>query len=624
VNERADLLRMLARIRRRARALAAIEGAVAGLAGASFTATIAGAIARARGDAVHWRPALAAASVAALVGACVAAARRISLVQCARWLDAAIDRAGSRGGSRAHDRALSALTFVDAGGARPAFVQAAIADAVARARSFGPAVVRPARRPAALPALAAASLALVVVGAWPARAPAARAVARPSPPSEPTSKVRVTAGALEAEREELRALGEAADVSGDVEMRAAAREARVTLDALTDGTLDRGEALDRLTALASRAREAAEQSSDEQAALHAAGKALEATAATRALGRALGADDVDEAAHALRDLADRAASSDDARAGAARAFGSASNATAAGGDAAGNDKAGDERRHLARERAGAAANMNAATAGDTRDRHLERLRRDLDDVARACRGDAAACATQLRERSNDVPRLAREAARAPARQRLETTVEQLRERMRRGDLDRATRDPSERRFARAANGKDDDRPSQREEGPIDRREGNAGADQAAGEPSMASGDGDDDVFSSEPAASGEAAGGNEADGKGDATSAGGGENGALAQGQGYGHDDGGDPLGRGATPPTRGRAREVPVRDGAGPTRSEVIEASARRGFAARDYVRVFEDYQPVVEESLATGAVPESRRYVVRRYFQLIRPRAH
>jgi len=65
------------------------------------------------------------------------------------------------------------------------------------------------------------------------------------------------------------------------------------------------------------------------------------------------------------------------------------------------------------------------------------------------------------------------------------------------------------------------------------------------------------------------------------------------------------------------------VRSGAGPTRSEVIEASARRGFAARDYVRVFDDYQPVVEESMETSAVPEGRRYLVRRYFQLIRPRA-
>ena len=100
--------------------------------------------------------------------------------------------------------------------------------------------------------------------------------------------------------------------------------------------------------------------------------------------------------------------------------------------------------------------------------------------------------------------------------------------------------------------------------------------------------------------------------------------GVARGGDGAGKESGGEPLGRGAqAPPARGQEREVRVRSGAGPTRSEVIAASARRGFAARDYVRVFDDYQPVVEESLASGAVPEGRRYVVRRYFQLIRPRA-
>jgi hypothetical protein len=624
VNEGADLLHMLVRIRRRARSLSALEGAVAGVAGVLCVATIVAVIARARGSALPWRAALAAASAAAVVGAGISALRRIPLVRCARWLDAAIDRDGSRdgsrGGSRAHDRVLSALTFVEGPDARAAFIRAAIADAVARARTFGPAVVRPARRPTALPALAVAGLALAVVAAWPARAPAARYVSRRSSPPAPTSTLRVPADALDAEREELRALDEAADATGDVEMRAAAREARVALDALTDGALDRGDVLDRLTTLATRTREAAEQSSDEQAALHAAGKTLEATAATRALGRALGADAAGEAAHALRDLADRAASSDAARADAARALAAAASATTSGGDDA-DAKGADGRRRLARDEPAGGGHPNAPAAGaEARARHLERLRRDLDDAANACRDDAATCAARLRDQTNDVPRLAREAAQASARRRLETTVEHLRERLRRGDLDRATRDPSERRFARAASGDGKGRPSAQEEAITDRR-GGARPDQAGGAPSMASADGDDDVFSSEPEASGEAAG----DGKGGAAPTGGGETGALAQGQGYGHENGGDPLGRGATPPARGRAREaeVQVRDGAGPVRSEVIEASARRGFAARDYVRVFEDYQPVVEESLATNAVPDGRRYVVRRYFQLIRPRA-
>ncbi len=636
MNESADLLRMLARIRRRARALAAIEGAVAGLAGVLSVATLAGATTRARGGAVHWREALPAAGVAAIVGACVAAARRIAPVRCARWLDAAIER----GGSRAHDRVLSALTFVEGGGARPAFIQAAIADAVTRAQSFGPSVVRPARRPAALPVLAVASVALLVVGAWPARAPAARYVTRTSAPPEPTSKLRVTADALEPEREELRALGDAGDASGDVELQAAAREARVTLDALSDGTLGRGDALDRLTALATRAREAAEESSDERAALRAAGKALEATAATRALGRALASDEAGETARALRDLAARVASSDEARTDAARAFGSASSATTAEGNDAMGEKTGDERRHLARDHAPASANASSATTG---------AGADAIDSSNVCGvisttpRTPAAATRRPALRSCAIERATSRGSRERRRERqrgsgLETTVEHLRERLRRGDLDRASRDPSERRFARAADGTDKGKKGdgQPREAIVDRG-GGPSADEPGGEPSMATADGDqngengqnsdDDVFSPEPKASGHATGDNSKDeGRRGATSAGNGENGTLAEDQGYGHGNGGDPLGRGAMAPTRGRAREaeVHVHDGAGPTRSEVIEASARRGFAARDYVRVFDDYQPVVEESLATGAVPEGRRYVVRRYFQLIRPRAH
>ena len=53
-----------------------------------------------------------------------------------------------------------------------------------------------------------------------------------------------------------------------------------------------------------------------------------------------------------------------------------------------------------------------------------------------------------------------------------------------------------------------------------------------------------------------------------------------------------------------------------------MIEAAAERGFARGAYNRVFSDYQAAVEEALTAGDVPEGRRYVVRRYFQLIRPR--
>ena len=73
---------------------------------------------------------------------------------------------------------------------------------------------------------------------------------------------------------------------------------------------------------------------------------------------------------------------------------------------------------------------------------------------------------------------------------------------------------------------------------------------------------------------------------------------------------------------TRGHETEARVANGAGPNRAEVIGGAADRGFAQRGYARVFADYQAAVEDALATTAVPEGRRYVVRRYFDLIRPR--
>ena len=74
---------------------------------------------------------------------------------------------------------------------------------------------------------------------------------------------------------------------------------------------------------------------------------------------------------------------------------------------------------------------------------------------------------------------------------------------------------------------------------------------------------------------------------------------------------------------TRGHEAEARVANGAGPNRAQVIGGAAERGFAQRGYARVFSDYQAAVEDALATTAVPEGRRYLVRRYFDLIRPRA-
>jgi hypothetical protein len=626
VSESAELLRLLRRIRRRARGLAALEGAVAGAA-LGIGALALGAVAwRARGAHLPWRLATPVGLAAAAVGAALAAARAIPLDRCARLLDAAIDRGG-----RAGDRVLSALSFASGGGP---LARAAVADAVSRARAYAPAFVAPARRPRGLAALLGAAAALAVVGAWPARAPGARrGDDRPAAAEALEPRLRVDARSLDAERAEIIAAATAADEAGDVRLRALAREARATLDALTDGALGRGEALDRLTALAARAREAADEAAAEQAALRAAGKALEPTASTRALGRALGADDPRGAERALSDLAARAAATETARAEIARALGAA----AAGvGDAAGDADAsrpGEGRRRLDRDdpAGGSAPSAGGGATAASSERRLEHLRRDLEGAAAGCRGSAEECANRLRDGGGELSRAAREAAETPARRRLESAVRQLRERLRRGELEGGA---SERRFGRVARGdaRSGERDAQGAERRAGQREGAEGRESAEGAEGEAAGEGEggDEIFSDAPGdegggATGEAAASSGAGAgamAGGARGAGDGE-GAPAGGSGAGREAGGDPLGRGSMSATRGHAREVSVRNGAGPTRSEVIEASARRGFAAREYVRVFGDYAPVVEESLASGAVPEGRRYVVRRYFQLIRPRA-
>jgi hypothetical protein len=205
---------------------------------------------------------------------------------------------------------------------------------------------------------------------------------------------------------------------------------------------------------------------------------------------------------------------------------------------------------------------------------------------------------------------------------VESAARQARERLRRGDLERPP-GGEERRFQRAARGEPSGTEGGRAGGSKGEGQGEAQVIAAEGDDTFADPAGEGDEGAGEGMSEQATQSDNDGEPGAGRSGSGGEERGAAAQGQGAGHEPGGDPLGAGSTPPTRGREREARVRSGAGPTRSEVIESAARRGFASSDYVRVFSDYQPVVEESLAAAAVPEGRRYVVRRYFQLIRPRA-
>jgi hypothetical protein len=136
--------------------------------------------------------------------------------------------------------------------------------------------------------------------------------------------------------------------------------------------------------------------------------------------------------------------------------------------------------------------------------------------------------------------------------------------------------------------------------------------------------GGDGASDAEPPGDGEDDGGDNTGQTGAAPSHQRGGAGAAVGGVGAGSAPGGPALGA-RTPGGGNTGRDAPTpvaRSAAGPSRSQVIGGAAARGFASADYRRVFSDYAGAIEESLDNTAVPPGRRYLVRRYFQLIRPR--
>lgn len=107
-------------------------------------------------------------------------------------------------------------------------------------------------------------------------------------------------------------------------------------------------------------------------------------------------------------------------------------------------------------------------------------------------------------------------------------------------------------------------------------------------------------------------GGNEVGG-GDAKEGSGYGRGAGEQGEGAG-----EARGKGAA-----RTEKVRGAEGDGPTIKRTFVDAARRGFARTGWRDVYRDYADVAEEMIDKESLPPGRKAVVRRYFDLIRPRA-
>ncbi|HXU64189.1 MAG TPA: hypothetical protein VN962_20960, partial [Polyangia bacterium] len=373
---------------------------------------------------------------------------------------------------------------------------------------------------------------------------------------------------------------------------------------LADGTMDAATALEALRALDQQATAAAEAAAREAQAAAGAAKALSASAATREAADALrrGAGD-EQASAALGSSAARApAATGGALHDAAAAISAASSTS--------SDEGQPGRRRLKRdEPAGAeGASGGAGAQRNSEDRKLERLSRDLDDTAARCRQGDPSCRTRAEGGGRELSQLQRDGAGSSSLRDLSRATRQLRDRVARGDL-RSGDSGAARAFDRAAAGRSD---SGKPGGP------------AGASPSPADGEGAGEGLAE---AHGQEAKGGAGSGQAGDLAA---EMGAAAApaessaaGAGIGHENGGPPLGaRESAEAPAGRDARVPVAEGAGPSRAQVIDGAAGRGFASRPYARVYTEYRAALEEALGGAGVPPGQQYLVRRYFDLIRPR--
>ena len=603
------LLPLLRRIQRRVRFFAAIEGGISGgaIAGLALAAGI--AIARRGGGAPatdgSMLPILLGLA-GILTGAVLRAGKRIPLARCARIADAALD---------GQDRVLSAFCLAEH--APSPLVAALVADALGSASRLAPGGVVPARRPKGLPALALAALALCGAVLFPVSSRAART---PRPPLSTARRPPLGRGALDVEREDARAALAEAARRGDARLAALAADFDRAVRELSSGTLADGEALDLLRAIETRAAEAARDAERDGRAADAAARALGENPATSAAGQALAAGDegAGERARAALGASAGAQPAETGRALAAAARGVARSSTEAG---AADAESGPRRLARSADRSAAPTDQTGTAADGSGTRHLEQLRRDLDDTAAACRDGDPGCRAHAETRAQDLARLGRQAASADGLRRLERAAGQMRARASRGEL-REGDALAARNFGRAANG---DRDKAGDDGASDGSDPSGEGSASRLSLSAGTGDGDGD---------GDRKADRQADRQGSGAGAGA-QAAALSRGEpsgaqpsdgtgdGIGKEAGGAPLGARDDTPAHGNETEAHLASGAGPSRASVIGAAAGRGFVAPGYARVFTDYAAAVEDALSTTAVPEGKRFIVRRYFDLIRPRS-
>ncbi|MDY0004214.1 MAG: hypothetical protein RBU30_23140, partial [Polyangia bacterium] len=68
--------------------------------------------------------------------------------------------------------------------------------------------------------------------------------------------------------------------------------------------------------------------------------------------------------------------------------------------------------------------------------------------------------------------------------------------------------------------------------------------------------------------------------------------------------------------------QKADAKQGAGPSEAQVFQGGADKGFSSRDYRKVYVQYKKIWQEVLNQEEIPPGYRYLVERYFRLVKPR--
>jgi hypothetical protein len=630
---------VLHRVRRRLHLRRALDAAVLGGTVAVAIATLVAALhlAGLAGAARGWAAQplagrlgllLAVALVGGILGAAAVLARRgaVPLAAAATAVDGWLDRAAAVGGGDHRpggaDRARVALALGDSSSP---FARAAVADAAERVVAVPVREAAPLRRPRRLGALAIATGCGLVAVLAPVMAPTAATGRRTR-----AAAGAVPGGALAEALTEVEAIGRAARSRGDHELAAIADElGRWLARAAGASSADVAAAEDELAAIAARARQSAEDGAQAAAVLARVAAALAQTEASRALGQAFARMDAEAIAREARAVG--------AAAGSAAAL---SGALARAAAAARSDSENAEPRRLSGLTSeappqGSGVRNQAAGGGAPAgppERRLRRLERDLRESADACAADPARCGRELEGRANDLAAPARDAAGAEGRERLARAAEQLRGGMgagrgesgadgelrgQPGNLQSGAGRPGQSTGQAPGQSPGRLRSGARSGGAVAEAGDQGGSGARPGGSSAGAGSAADEAVASAARQAFEQAarGASSMDGTGS-------EPGGRGAGDGIGSGEAGGGDGQPPGAATAGPRVELSIPEGAGPTRAEAIRTGAGRGFAQPGYAPVFRDYQAAMEDGLEHTEIPAERRQLVRRYFELIRPR--